>query len=128
MRKFSVLFFCCAALAISACNTPPEQLAYKVEVSAAAFLHSVEANHPECGTSKTVLCEYLSRATAAQHALADAIDVYCAGPDFNAGGKCNAPAKGTPLYSQAIDKLNAAVAGYEQIESDLKAAIKGGTN
>jgi len=65
----------------------------------------------------------LAKAIAAKDLLIDAVEVYCAGPEFNGGGKCDPPAKGTPAYDQVIAKLNAALASYEQSETDLKGVL-----
>lgn len=102
--------------------SPLEKQAYNVIVYSNAFLKSMKAQHPECTTSQTPLCQKLSQAVAAKDLLIDATEQYCAGPDFNAGGKCNPPAKGTPAAQQAAAKLQSALASYEQIETDLKGA------
>lgn len=100
--------------------SPVEKQAYQAVVSANAFLKTVANAHPECASGDSTLCTALKRAFSAKNALIDAVEVYCAGPDFSGGGKCNPPAKGTPAFAQAEAKLRAAMAGYAQIEKDLK--------
>jgi hypothetical protein len=104
--------------------TPLERQAYEAVVASKAFLDSVKAKHPECGTGATsTLCTDLSKATAAKDSLIDAVEVYCAGPDFNAGNACNPPKKGTPAAVQATAKVQAALAAYNQTASDLKGVL-----
>lgn len=104
--------------------TPLERQAYEAVVASKAFLDSVKAKHPECaaGTSST-LCIDLSKATSAKDALVDSVEIYCAGPDFNSGGACDPPKKGTPAAVQAAAKIQAALAAYNQTASDLKAVL-----
>src|SRR5690242_5337010 len=80
-----------------------ERDAYNTVVAAKAFLDKERSQHPECATgATTTVCIDIAKAVGAKDALIDAITVYCAGPDFNAGGACNAPAKGTAAYDQAV--------------------------
>lgn len=112
------------ALLVSGCPAV-ERTAYDTVVAAKGFTDKIKAAHPECSTGgSSTICTDLFKAIAAKDALIDAAEVYCAGPDFNGGGACDPPAKGTPAYTQAISKLNAAVASYNQTETDLKGAIK----
>jgi hypothetical protein len=106
--------------------TGPERVAYNTIVASKAFLDSAKKQHPECasGAASTV-CVDLKKATAAKDTLIDVVEIVCAGPTFNAGGACNFPSKGSPGYQQALDKLNAAIASYNQASADLKAAIGG---
>jgi len=67
----------------------------------------------------------LGKAVGAKDALIDAITVYCSGPDFNAGGACNAPDLHTAAGVQAEAKLRAAITNYNQISADLKTATGG---
>lgn len=104
--------------------TPLERQVYEAVVASKAFLDSVKAKHPECTTGATAtVCVDLSKATAAKDALIDAVEVYCAGPDFNSGNACNPPAKGTPAAVQATAKVQAALASYNQTAGDLKGVL-----
>lgn len=106
--------------------SPLEQQAYRLVVSSHAFLKQMANQHPECATptaTPSALCKNLAFATYSKDLLIDATEVYCAGPDFNGGGKCNPPAKGTPAYVQATAKLQAAMSLYAQAEKDLKGAV-----
>lgn len=111
-----------SSLYIAGC-TPTEKAAYDTIVGANAFLKTTASQHPECKTGVTTnLCGKLAQAVAAKDLLIDAVEVYCAGPSFDAGGKCQPPAKGTPAATQATAKLQAAIAAYKQAQTDLKAA------
>jgi hypothetical protein len=104
--------------------TPIEQQAYKTIVGAKAFLDTEKAAHPECANGSTAtVCVDLKRAVSAKDFLIDAAEAYCAGPQFETGGACQAPAKGTPAFDQATAKLKAALAAYNQSAADLKGAL-----
>jgi hypothetical protein len=121
MRKLipAILF----AAVLVAC-TPLERQAYETVVASKAFLDSVKLKHPECTTGATsTVCVDLSKATAAKDALIDAVEIYCAGPDFNSGNACNPPAKGTAAAVQATAKVQAALAAYNQTAADLKGVL-----
>jgi hypothetical protein len=127
MKKLCVLVLSVVALT-AGCPTF-EKTAYNTVVAAKAFIDKEKALHPECASpgaipSGNVLCADLAKATAAKDSLIDAIEVYCAGPNFNGGGACDPPAKGTPAATQATAKLQAAIAAYSQTETDLKAVAK----
>jgi hypothetical protein len=114
-----------AMLLIAGC-TPVERTAYNTVVAAKAFLDKEKLSHPECtNTPSSIICVDLQKAVAAKDVLIDAITVYCSGPDFNAGGACNAPQKGTAAYDQAVAKLNGAIANWNQVSADLKAVTGG---
>ena len=121
MKKLVVILVACVVM--TAC-TSLEKQAYNTIVGAKAFLDHARALHPECATSpNTTVCSDISRAVSAKDALIDATEVYCSGPQFENGGACQAPAKGTPAYDQAVAKLKAAIASYNQMASDLKGAL-----
>lgn len=119
-RKLSAVL---VLLALTVACTPLEKQAYNTIVTAKAFIDAEKKAHPECVSSASDLCSDLARATAAKDTLIDATEVYCSGPQFEAGGACNPPAKGTPASDQAIQKLKAAISAYEQTEKDVKGAI-----
>lgn len=109
-------------LLISGC-TPIERQAYNTIVGAKAFLDSMKAQHPECSTSSSTLCDTIKRATYAKDALITATEIYCSGPQFEAGGVCNPPAKGTAAAQQVTAKLQAAITNYQSVESDVRKAV-----
>lgn len=113
------------ALFLAGCPlSPPERIAYETVVAAKAFTDKTKQQHPECATGATsTVCIDIAKAVSAKDALITAAEDYCAGPDFNATGSCNPPAKGTPAATQAIAKLNAAVASYNQIAAELKGVL-----
>lgn len=124
MPRIRILIYLAVIFFVTGC-TPVEQDAYRTVVGANAFLKTTIGQHPECRTGATVnspFCNKLAQAVGAKDLLIDAVEVYCAGPSFDAGGKCQPPAKGTPAATQATAKLQAAIAAYKQAQTDLKAA------
>jgi hypothetical protein len=108
------------AIVIAGCPKV-ERDAYNTAVVAKAFLDTEKKAHPECVPgATTTICVDLTKAVAAKDVLLDALTIYCGGPNFATGGACDAPKKGTPGAQQAVDKLNAAVANYKQVQADLK--------
>ncbi|HXJ14095.1 MAG TPA: hypothetical protein VNH19_17605 [Candidatus Limnocylindrales bacterium] len=120
MRKLAVLLL--VAVILAGC-TPPERVAYETVVASKAFIDQVKKQHPECPATNSAVCSDLAKATGAKDSLIDVVEILCAGPNFNSGGSCDFPKKGTPGYQQAVDKLNAAIAQYNQAASDLKAVL-----
>lgn len=121
-RRNLVLVALVFSMFLAGCS-PVERQAYNTIVAAKGFLDSLKSQHPECVSATSALCVDLKRATSAKDSLIDAVEVYCSGPQFENGGPCNAPAKGTPAAQQAADKLKAAIANYEQTEKDLKGVV-----
>jgi hypothetical protein len=115
------------------CNmTPPERTAYETVVASKAFIDKEKAAHPECNSQVQAavvttagVCVNLAKATGAKDVLIDVVEALCAGPNFNTGGACDFPKKGTPAYDQAVSKVNAAISSYNQAANDLKAATGG---
>jgi hypothetical protein len=101
------------------------QNAYSVIVGAKAFTDQIAMQHPECATGVvSTVCVDLRKAVSAKDALIDAVEIYCAGPNFNSGGACDEPAKGTPAAAQATAKLQAAIASWNQAQLDLKGVAR----
>ena len=101
-----------------------ERSAYNTVVGSKAFLDSIKAKHPECATGATsTVCVYLKKATSAKDLLIDVGEAYCSGTSFDQGLACSPPIKGTPGYDIAIGKLKAALAGYQQAETDLRGVL-----
>ena len=125
MKRITVLLLFSFVLCSGFVCSPLERSAYNTVVAAKAFTDKIKAQHPECtATNQGSLCVDLRKATAAKDTLIDAVEIYCAGPSFDGGGACQPPTKGTAAYDQAISKLNAAIAAYNQTETDLKAVIR----
>lgn len=95
---------------------------YNTLVAAKGFLDAEKRQHPECPATQSNLCARIAQAVGAKDLLADALTVYCSGPNFLGGGACDPPASGTPAWTQASIKLQAAISNYNQIQADLKAA------
>ena len=123
--KFNLKLFGTVGLALLLCLTivgcsPLERNAYNAVVAANASIKQLKTSHPECATgTASATCTLIAKATAAKDSLIDAAEVYCAGPNFNAGGACDAPKKGTDAYAQAAPKLQAALTAWNQIAKDL---------
>jgi hypothetical protein len=116
-----------ACYLLAGCAVTIEGTAYKTIVAAKAFLDSERAARPECATltNSTAICVDIRKAVGAKDLLIDATESYCGGPSFTAGGKCQAPAKGTPAATQGAAKIQAALDGYNQTAADLKTALGG---
>lgn len=120
MKKFFAACTILSLLVLAGC-TPVERQAYRAVVAAKAFLDKEKVVHPECPAETTsAVCQALARGTAAKDAVIDAAEVYCAGPNFESGGECDAPKKGTPGAEQAVAKLQAATANLNQTIADIK--------
>ena len=112
-----------ALILMIGCTDKLAQSAYVTIVGAKAATDKAKAQHPECPAAGTTACTDITKAVAAKDALIDAMEVYCAGPDFDAGKGCDSPAKGTPAATQATAKVNAALASWTQASTDLQGAI-----
>ena len=66
---------------------------------------------------------FIDKGIAAKDLLIDAAEAYCAGADFETGGACNVPTSKT-IKAQLAAKVQAAITGYEQAETDIRALIK----
>lgn len=112
-------------LPLAACTDKLAQAAYVTIVGAKAATDKAKTQHPECATAPTAnACVIIAKAVSAKDTLIDAVEIYCAGPDFDAGKGCNTPQKGTPAATQAIAKLNAALATWTQAATDLKGVVQ----
>lgn len=120
MRRIATLVLVIGLLGSTIACDPVEKQAYKAIVASKAFLDAEKAQHTECPAAGTALCQALTRATAAKDELIDAAEVYCSGPQFESGGPCQPPAKGTPAGDQALAKLRAAIAIHDQAFRDFK--------
>lgn len=122
-KRLSLGVVALAAVLVGGC-TALEKSAYNTIVASNAFLKKVKAQHPECATgAASKVCTLTAQATSAKDALIDATEVYCASPAFDQGGACTPPAKGTLASQQAIAKLQAAIAAYNQTAKDLQGAM-----
>lgn len=133
MKKATLAILLVTSLFLSGCPwTPIERDAYNTAVGAKAFLDSEKKSHPECAfppsgpsaNGTVTWCQNINKGIGSKDLLIDAINIYCAGPVFDAPGglgACNPPAKGTPAYVQAQAKLQSAISNYKQVSADLKA-------
>ena len=128
------MLLCVALIALTGCSSLERQ-AYNVIVGSKAFTKSFSDKHPECGTrdangkwiadpsNHAGVCVAITKGIAAKDLLIDATEEYCASSDFDTGGACNPPTSKT-LKAQLAAKVQAAITGYEQAETDLRALIK----
>jgi hypothetical protein len=127
MKKQLLLFPLLAlALVLAGCQ-PPENTTRDGIALLHGYITAAEGQHPECSpvnhpeNQAQTQCQVIARAIGAQNAAIDALEVYCSGPAFDAGaGPCQPPKKGTPAYQTAAVKLQAAVAGMNQTQGDIK--------
>lgn len=90
-----------------------------------AFVDSVAKAHPECNDPATrtsaQVCVLVDQANSIKHVAGDALNLYCSGPDYDAGtGPCQPPTD-KAQKDQLQNKLNAALRDLGQIITDLKA-------
>lgn len=133
MKRFSTFIGVAVLSTVLFGCEPIERTAYDIVVTSKASLVSFRSHHPECafnvrtGLSQVTgnpLCAANNKLTSAKDLIIDAAIIYCAGAQFESGGTCNPPSKGSPAYQQAYDKLSAAIAGYDQTAADLKGVIQ----
>lgn len=131
--SLTALMLCFALIALTGCSSLERQ-AYNIIVGSKAFTQNISAKHPECGTrdvngiwqsahNSAGVCSAIDKGIAAKDLLIDAAEAYCAGADFETGGACNVPTSKT-LKDQLAAKVQAAIQGYEQSETDIRALIK----
>ena len=69
------------------------------------------------------VCIDINRAISAENAAIDAAEIYCSGPAFETGGKCQPPSD-PALKNAAEAKLAAALANLTPLITHLKGAVK----
>lgn len=133
-RSGVAMLLCVALVGLTGCSSLERQ-AYNVIVGSKAFTKSFSDKHPECGTrdangkwiadpsNQADVCKAITKGIAAKDLLIDAAEEYCSSSDFDTGGACNPPTSKT-LKDQLAAKVQAAITGYEQAETDLRALIK----
>jgi hypothetical protein len=133
VRSGVAMLLCVAMIGLAGCSSLERQ-AYNVIVGSKAFTKSFSDKHPECGTrdangkwiaapgNQATVCVAIKKGIAAKDLLIDAAEEYCASSDFDTGGACNPPSSKT-LKDQLAAKVQAAITGYEQAETDLRALI-----
>lgn len=131
LMKSKVMWLMCIAVMLTACSQPIEKTARDAIAGAKGYIVSARTLHPECSPSQhpenqsQVNCQILAKGQAAEDLTINALEAYCAGPDFAAGGKCDAPAKGTEAYDQLGQKLAAALTTLNSSMADVKALAGG---
>lgn len=91
---------------------------------AKGILITLQAQHQECKADPSpAICQNINRGVAAENLAIDALEVYCSGPEFDAGtGPCQ-PSPEKTLRENAARKLAAAITNLNQIIGDLKKAV-----
>lgn len=116
--KKAVLVLCSALLLIS-CQ-PIEKTARDSIAAASGFLNQAKANHPECdpqlpGSETNSICVAIWKAIDAQNFAINALEIYCAGPEFNAGGNCQPDANYKDKLKEALAKMREQMALAKEI-------------
>ena len=108
---------------------PIEVTARDAIAGAAGFLHNDQGTGVQDKYKASCLanphqevCAAINRLIDAQHLLGDALKVYCAGSEFDSGGKCNPPSD-KAVKGQAAAKLQAAVAQLNSLINDVKGLV-----
>jgi len=100
---------------------PVEMTARDTIAASKGFLDSQSAIHAECATTPTLaVCGLITKGNAAKHLAIDALEEYCAGPQFESGGACVSP-KDKTQKNQLQGKLTSALTNLNQIITDIKA-------
>ena len=127
-KAIGVLAVLVLAAAAAGCQ-PIEVTARDTIAGAAGFLHNDQGTGVQdkykasCqANSHQEVCVAINRLIDAQHLLGDALKVYCAGPEFDSGGKCNPP-RDKAVKGQAAAKLQAAVAQLNSLVNDVKGLV-----
>lgn len=103
-------------------SQPLEQTARDTVATAKGYLDSAKSHHPECAapadasTPQSVNCQVIAKGVAAKDSVIDALNVYCASPDYsNNGGPC-VPNKDLQSKLQAaLDDLNRTITDVKAI-------------
>lgn len=104
-------------------HQPLEQTARDAVATAKGYLESAKANHPECvpqpahpqvAPAASTMCSIINRGIAGKDLVIDALETYCANPDFDSKGGVCTPNK------DAEPKLRAALSNLNQILKDVK--------
>ncbi len=124
LRLLSLPLVIGLAFGLTACPVKPDN-ARDAIATAKGFLDSEAKAHAECASGLVnQACDLITRGNAAKHVAIDALNQYCAGPDFDAGGACHAP-QTKNMQELLGNQLKAAIHNLNLIVSDLR-ALKGG--
>lgn len=115
--------FCIAVLAalLSTGCPPPQETARDSILTARAVIETAQQDfRVSCqGDPSQRVCGAINRAVDAHNLAVDALDVYCAGGDWNAGGVCQPPSD--PFTKEQFEaKLRQAVANLDSIIREIR--------
>jgi hypothetical protein len=81
-----------------------------------------------CGTptQNASVCNRIAQGVAIKDTAINALEIYCSGPQFDAGTGACQPSTDPDKKKVLADKLNAAMRQLNQIMSDLKPFLHGG--
>jgi hypothetical protein len=125
MKKFSALSLI-AILVLGLAGCAPEKSARDSIAAGKGVLVTLQQQHGDScrANPQQPLCQEINRGVALQNVAIDALEVYCSGPEFDAGtGPCQPPSDKT-VRNAAANKLAAALADFTRIIADLRKAIK----
>lgn len=123
MRKLLLLPVMALLLCGFACpgSQPLEQTARDTVATAKGYLDAAKVHHPECaapaeGTPVSTNCQIISRGVAAKDSVIDALNIYCASPDYsNNGGPCVPNKDLQPKLQEALNNLNQTITDVKAI-------------
>lgn len=112
MKRLLILPLLFAALAMSACppSQPLEKSARDAVATSKGYLDAAKEHHPECVSdtpAASTNCTIISRGVAAKDSVIDAVNIYCASPEYSNGtGECIPNKDLEPKLKEALDNLN----------------------
>ena len=120
MKTLTLILIAVLAVGLTACP-PATQSARDAIATAKGFLDAEAKAHPECVNGPVnQVCALVTRGNAAKHVALDALEQYCAGPEFDAyTGPCHVPQSKT-MQQELGNHLKAALRDLDQIVSDIK--------
>lgn len=112
--KIRLLVLLAATLAMTGCQ-PIEKTARDSVATAKGYLDSAKQHHPECAAGgHGANCDIIARGVGAKDAVIDAVQIYCASPNYDAGAPCTPNKDTEPKLKEALKRL-------DQIMGDVKA-------
>ncbi len=123
-RLITAALFAALVLALSGCQ-PLEKSVRDAIAAQKSFLDKAVQNHEaECKVNPAkLLCQVINEAGYARNLAIDALEIYCAGSDFERGGNCNPP-RDKAQRDKLAAKLKAAALNMNRIFADLKLALE----
>lgn len=102
-------------------SQPLEQSARDAVATAKGYLDSAKQHHPECATADATAaastnCAVIAKGVAAKDTVIDAVNIYCASPDYSSnGGTCTPNKDLQPKLQEALSNLNQTITDVKAI-------------